>query len=125
MSENKIAVVILNWNGVKLLQQFLPSVVQFSEMATIQLFNKPVYTKCSKPDGSTSPGYIFNVTNNIDSISFNADEGQTDSDALSKCLQDNKSWWQTTLIGFLSSHALQHTQAFIVRYLGLGSVIVV
>jgi hypothetical protein len=71
-------------------------------MATIQLFNKPVYTKCSKPDGSTSPGYIFNVTNNIDSISFNADEGQTDSDALSKCLQDNKSWWQTTLIGFLS-----------------------
>ena len=37
MSENKIAVVILNWNGVKLLQQFLPSVVQFSEMATIYL----------------------------------------------------------------------------------------
>ena len=28
---DKIAVVILNWNGVKLLEQFLPSVVQFSE----------------------------------------------------------------------------------------------
>ncbi|MDQ6530574.1 glycosyltransferase [Flavobacterium sp. LHD-85] len=32
---DKIAVVILNWNGVKLLGQFLPSVIQFSEGATI------------------------------------------------------------------------------------------
>ncbi|WP_289659625.1 glycosyltransferase family 2 protein [Flavobacterium panacagri] len=32
---DKIAVVILNWNGVKLLEQFLPSVIQFSEDATI------------------------------------------------------------------------------------------
>ncbi len=32
---NKTAVVILNWNGAKLLQQFLPSVIQFSENATI------------------------------------------------------------------------------------------
>ncbi len=31
----KIAVVILNWNGVKLLEQFLPSVVAFSKEATI------------------------------------------------------------------------------------------
>ena len=31
----KIAVVILNWNGIKLLEQFLPSVVQFSPEATI------------------------------------------------------------------------------------------
>ena len=31
----KIAVVILNWNGVKLLEQFLPSIVQFSSEATI------------------------------------------------------------------------------------------
>lgn len=31
----KIAVVILNWNGVKLLEQFLPSVIQFSTEATI------------------------------------------------------------------------------------------
>ena len=32
---NKTAVVILNWNGAKLLQQFLPSVLQFSGDATI------------------------------------------------------------------------------------------
>lgn len=31
----KIAVVILNWNGGKLLEQFLPSVVAYSEEATI------------------------------------------------------------------------------------------
>lgn len=31
----KIAVVILNWNGTKLLKQFLPSVIEFSPEATI------------------------------------------------------------------------------------------
>ena len=31
----KIAVVILNWNGEKLLEQFLPSIIQFSPEATI------------------------------------------------------------------------------------------
>jgi GT2 family glycosyltransferase len=35
MSEKKIAVVILNWNGAKLLHQFLPSIVSFSDEATI------------------------------------------------------------------------------------------
>ena len=31
----KVAIVILNWNGKKILEQFLPSVVEFSEEATI------------------------------------------------------------------------------------------
>jgi GT2 family glycosyltransferase len=31
----KIAVVILNWNGAKLLEQFLPSVIAFSNEAVI------------------------------------------------------------------------------------------
>ena len=31
----KIAVVILNWNGAKLLEQFLPSVIAFSDEAAI------------------------------------------------------------------------------------------
>jgi GT2 family glycosyltransferase len=35
MSEKKIAVVILNWNGAKLLEQFLPSIVAFSDQATV------------------------------------------------------------------------------------------
>ena len=33
----KIAVVILNWNGMKLLEQFLPSIIQFSSEADIYL----------------------------------------------------------------------------------------
>lgn len=33
--EKKIAVVILNWNGANLLEQFLPSVVRYSNEATI------------------------------------------------------------------------------------------
>ena len=35
MNQDKIAVVILNWNGQKLLETFLPSVLQFSDQATI------------------------------------------------------------------------------------------
>lgn len=31
----KVAIVILNWNGKKLLEQFLPSVIEYSEQATI------------------------------------------------------------------------------------------
>ena len=34
---NKIAVVILNWNGKKLLEQFLPSIINYSPEATIYL----------------------------------------------------------------------------------------
>ena len=34
---NKIAVVILNWNGMKLLEQFLPSVITNSAEATIYI----------------------------------------------------------------------------------------
>jgi hypothetical protein len=35
MIDHKVAVVILNWNGEKLLEQFLPSIISFSEEATI------------------------------------------------------------------------------------------
>jgi hypothetical protein len=34
---NKLAVVILNWNGVQLLEQFLPSVVAYSQEASIYI----------------------------------------------------------------------------------------
>jgi GT2 family glycosyltransferase len=37
MKEKKIAVVILNWNGARLLKQFLPSIVKYSQHATIYL----------------------------------------------------------------------------------------
>ena len=37
MSTAKIAIVILNWNGSKLLQQFLPSVIQFSHFDYVEI----------------------------------------------------------------------------------------
>jgi GT2 family glycosyltransferase len=37
MKDKKIAVVILNWNGQKLLAQFLPSIIQYSPEAVIYL----------------------------------------------------------------------------------------
>jgi len=33
----KIAIVILNWNGAKLLQQFLPSIISFSNNDSTQI----------------------------------------------------------------------------------------
>lgn len=37
MSNPKISIVILNWNGANLLQQFLPSVIEFSKGDSIQV----------------------------------------------------------------------------------------
>lgn len=37
MSDPKVAIVILNWNGAKLLQQFLPSVVEFSKKESTKI----------------------------------------------------------------------------------------
>lgn len=35
MSKQDVAVVILNWNGCKLLAEFLPSVVKYSQNYTV------------------------------------------------------------------------------------------
>ena len=53
----KIAVVILNWNGVKLLEQFLPSVIQFSPEATVYVAD----------NASTDESIVF-VKNNYPSV---------------------------------------------------------
>lgn len=49
----KIAVVILNWNGVQLLEQFLPSIVKNSPQATVYLAD----------NASTDDSISFVVTN--------------------------------------------------------------
>src|ERR1035437_2473093 len=43
MPTSKVAVVILNFNGKNLLQKFLPSVIQYSENATIYLADNASY----------------------------------------------------------------------------------
>lgn len=53
----KIAVVILNWNGVKLLEQFLPSVIQFSPEATVYVAD----------NASTDDSVIF-IKNNFPTV---------------------------------------------------------
>ncbi len=64
----KIAVVILNWNGTKLLEQFLPSVVQFSKEATIYVADN------ASTDASVSfvkqnfPGVV--IIQNSDNLGF-------------------------------------------------------
>ncbi len=48
---SKVAVVILNWNGKKYLQQFLPSVVQYSENESVDVF--------VADNGSTDDSILF------------------------------------------------------------------
>jgi GT2 family glycosyltransferase len=50
----KIAVVILNWNGEALLEQYLPSVMEYSEGATVYL-----------ADNASSDGSVAYVKKNI------------------------------------------------------------
>ena len=64
----KVAVVILNWNGKQLLEQFLPSVVQFSPEATVYVadnastddsvdFDKANFPTVSIVVNATNTGY--------------------------------------------------------------------
>jgi GT2 family glycosyltransferase len=53
----KIAVVILNWNGIKLLEQFLPSVVQFSQEATVYV-----------ADNASTDGSVLFVKNHFPTV---------------------------------------------------------
>ena len=55
----KIAVVILNWNGKELLQKFLPSVVSYSEEATIYVAD----------NGSTDDSVSF-IKNNFPEVTI-------------------------------------------------------
>jgi GT2 family glycosyltransferase len=60
----KIAVVILNWNGVKLLEQFLPSVMKFSPEATIYV-----------ADNASSDASVAFVKTNYPSIKIIENKG--------------------------------------------------
>ena len=53
----KIAVVILNWNGAKLLEQFLPSVIQYSSEAELYVAD----------NASTDDSILF-ITNNFPTV---------------------------------------------------------
>ena len=48
----RIAIVILNWNGIKLLEKFLPSVLKYSE-------NHPIYVIDNNSDDKSISNDIF------------------------------------------------------------------
>ena len=51
----KIAVVILNWNGKKLLEQFLPSVIKYSKEAALYV-----------ADNASTDDSVYFVENNLE-----------------------------------------------------------
>ncbi len=76
----KVAVVILNWNGKQLLEQFLPSIVQFStELADVYLadnassddsvsFVKEQFPSVKIVENTTNGGYAKGYNDALDSI---------------------------------------------------------
>ena len=60
MSNVKIAIVILNWNGTKLLQQFLPSVIEFSKSDSTEII---------VADNGSTDGSISLIRNNFPEVS--------------------------------------------------------
>lgn len=76
----KVAVVILNWNGKQLLEQFLPSIVQFStELAEVYLadnassddsvsFVKEQFPSVKIVENTTNGGYAKGYNDALDSI---------------------------------------------------------
>ena len=67
MLDSKIAVVILNWNGKKLLEQFLPSVIEYSNNAVIYVADN------SSTDDSIS--FVKNTFPTIKIIENNSNYG--------------------------------------------------
>lgn len=68
------------------------------------LFQKPVYMKYNKGDGSSNPipAYIFNATMVIESIAVFAESGKTEITALMDALISNKESYMNILCGFVS-----------------------
>jgi GT2 family glycosyltransferase len=73
-SVNKVAVVILNWNGMKMLEQFLPSVIAHSSNATIYVIDNASTDQSVKlvKEHFPSVHIIVNEENNGYSSGYNA-----------------------------------------------------
>lgn len=65
----KVSVVILNWNGEKLLSQFLPSVVEFTESEKAEII---VVDNCSTDD---SVNYVLNYFPSVKVVQFSENYG--------------------------------------------------
>ncbi|MFK5982924.1 MAG: glycosyltransferase family 2 protein [Flavobacteriaceae bacterium] len=100
-----VAVVILNWNGKKLLEQFLPSVVKYSEEATIYI-----------ADNASTDDSVFYVESEFPSVktiqnSTNGGYAKGYNDALKNLSEDifvllnndvevTKNWLSSIILAF-------------------------
>ena len=86
----KVAVVILNWNGKQLLEQFLPSVVQYSKEATVYVadnastddsvaFIKDQFPEVSIVVNPTNTGYAGGYNDALQHIEADVYGGSFDS----------------------------------------------
>lgn len=117
----KIAIVILNWNGVKLLEEFLPSVVNFSE-------DNPIYIIDNNSD-DLSVDFIKKNHPNINIIINNENYGYAKgyNEGLKKvdeevyCLLNNdvqvtKGWLNPIIKEFESDNSLAVVQPKVLDY---------
>lgn len=117
----KIAIVILNWNGKALLQQFLPSVVKYSKQATI-------YVADNNSDDN-SIAFLKNTYPNIKIIKHSVNGGYAKgyNDALNHinadvfCLLNNdvnvtKNWLNPIISTFNSNKNIAVVQPKILDY---------
>tara|TARA_B110000003_G_scaffold203521_1_gene202240 strand:- start:865 stop:1890 length:1026 start_codon:yes stop_codon:yes gene_type:complete len=117
----KIAIVILNWNGVKLLEEFLPSVVNFSE-------DNPIYIIDNNSD-DLSVDFIKKNHPNINIIVNNENfgyakgynEGLKKVDEEVYCLLNNdvqvtKGWLNPIIKEFESDNSLAVVQPKVLDY---------
>jgi|TARA_B100000767_G_scaffold94249_1_gene90611 hypothetical protein len=117
----KIAIVILNWNGVKLLEEFLPSVVNFSE-------DNPIYIIDNNSDDlsvdfikKNHPNIIIIVNNENYGYAKGYNEGLKKVDEEVYCLLNNdvqvtKGWLNPIIKEFESDNSLAVVQPKVLDY---------
>lgn len=105
MTKKKIAVVILNWNGKALLQQFLPTVIAYSEEATIYVADNASTDDSVHFVSSTFPNVklILNKTNGGYAKGYNDALNDVDEEIfclLNSDVEVTKDWLQPILAQF-------------------------
>jgi hypothetical protein len=81
-------------------------------------FKAPIYSKVTNQKGQIEPSYSFAIQfeANEARISFVADEAIS-IDALQKCIEENKQWWNAFLSQFLTVSAKLFSKPYTVDYI--------
>lgn len=103
----KVAVVILNWNGKQLLEEFLPSVIQFSPEATVYLADNASTDDSVSFVSANFPtvAIVVNATNTGYAGGYNESLHSIDADIYALVNSDievTENWLQPIIKTFLS-----------------------